>query len=261
MSLPKERRPKGAFAVRRTILGHPIGLYVLFLTQMWERFSYFGMLALLILYLNNYFRMQQDAASSIFKWYTSAIYFTPLVGGFLADRFLGNKRAIILGATLMAVGHFLMVFSALPILYTALISLVLGCGLLTPPLTSQVGLLYPPNDPRRDSAYTVFYMGINLGAFVAPLACGWLAENTYGRYHSGFTLAGIGMVIALVTYLVGHRWVVELDQRSALPPQDQPAASGPCVASERLVDQAPSVAPRINRVAPRLLAALVLFSP
>src|SRR5438045_1518783 len=132
MNRQNDPRPVSVPAGRRTILGHPIGLYVLFLTQMWERFSYFGMLALLILYLNNYFRMQQDAASSVFKWYTSAIYFTPVMGGYLADRFLGNRRAVILGATLMAVGHFLMAFSALPILYTALIFLVVGCGLLTP---------------------------------------------------------------------------------------------------------------------------------
>ncbi len=247
MRQPTHPRPAG----QRTILGHPVGLYVLFLTQMWERFSYYGMLALLILYLNNHFRMPQDSASAVFKWYTSAIYFTPLAGGYLAGRFLGNKRAVVLGAGLMAVGHFLMAFAALPALYTALVLLVVGCGLLTPPLTAQVGLLYAPHDPRRDSAYTIFYMGINLGAFAAPLACGWLAENTYGRYHAGFTLAGVGMVVALVTYLVGRRWVVELDQGSG-----GPAAAEPGAEPEQIIEHTPSAAPRMNRVAPKFLAWL-----
>jgi POT family proton-dependent oligopeptide transporter len=243
-------------ARQRTLLGHPLGLYVLFLTQTWERFSYYGMLALLILYLNNHLRMQQDSASAAFKWYTSAIYFTPLMGGYLAGRFLGNTRAVIIGAVLMAVGHFLMAFPTLPALYTALILLVVGCGLLTPPLTAQVGLLYAPHDPRRDSAYTIFYMGINLGAFAAPLACGWLAENTRGRYHSGFTLAGIGMVIALLTYLIGHRWVVEIDQTTSAPTDANTGTTDPGVLSEAAVEQTPSVAPRVNRFAPGVLAVV-----
>lgn len=197
---------------QRTILGHPPGLYVLFLTQMWERFSYFGMLALLIIYLNKDLKLPSGEAANIFKWYTSLIYFTPLLGGYLADRWLGNKRAVVIGAILMAVGHFLMTFPNLTALYAALITLVVGCGLLTPPLTSQVGLLYAPHDVRRDAGYTLFYMGINLGAFASPLLCGWLVDNTRGRYHSGFALAGFGMALALVTYLVGLRWVVELNQ-------------------------------------------------
>ena len=193
---------------------------------MWERFSYFGMLALLIIYMTRYFKLPAAEASTVFKWYTSLIYFTPLLGGYLADRFLGNKRAVVLGGALMAVGHFLMAFPTKEIFYTALICLVAGCGLLTPPLTSQVGLLYPPHDPRRDSGYTLFYMGINLGAFASPLLCGWLVENTQGRYHSGFTVAGIGMVLALLTYLIGLRWVVELDQHAPDSTPAPPSESG-----------------------------------
>lgn len=240
---------------QRTILGHPVGLFVLFLTQMWERFSYFGMLALLIIYLTRYMKFPPDQAATVSKWYTSLIYFTPLLGGYLADRFLGNKRAVILGATLMAVGHFLMTFSDIRAFYSALGFLVVGCGLLTPPLTSQVGLLYPPHDSRCDSGYTLFYMGINLGAFVSPLLCGWLVENTRGSFHSGFAVAGFGMLLALVTYLVGLPWIVELRADPANSAKDDsttsqtPAPRGPA-------SELPSALPLLNRAAPGLLAVV-----
>src|SRR5262249_43551860 len=142
----------------RTILGHPVGLYVLFFTEMWERFSYYGMRGLLILYMVNYFRWEQSKASYIYKWYTSLVYLTPLLGGFLADRFLGNKRAVIIGAILMAIGHFLMAFEAHTIFYAALLFLIMGNGFFKPNMSTQVGRLYPANDPRRDGAYTIFYM-------------------------------------------------------------------------------------------------------
>ncbi|MBY0522356.1 MAG: peptide MFS transporter [Gemmataceae bacterium] len=236
----------------RTIFGHPIGLYVLFFTQMWERFSYFGMQGLLMYYMLNYFKWPQDRASSVYKWYTSIIFFTPLIGGYLADRYLGNRKAILIGAVLMAVGHFLMAFEAVAIFYAALIVLVIGCGLLTAPINTQVGLLYPPNDPRRDGAYTIYYMGINLGAFASPLLCGWLADHTRGGYHSGFTVAGIGMVIALLTYVAGMRWVRELDQTT-------PTAAEAMIAnphSEETLAHSPSVAPLLTRLAPSGLAIL-----
>jgi POT family proton-dependent oligopeptide transporter len=236
---------------QRTIFGHPAGLYVLFLTQMWERFSYFGMLALLILYLNNSLKLPGGQAATIFKWYTSLIYFTPLLGGYLADRLLGNKRAVLIGAVLMAAGHLLMTFPPLPALFSALVLLVVGCGLLTPPLTSQVGLLYAPHDPRRDAGYTLFYMGINLGAFASPILCGWLVENTRGRYHAGFALAGFGMLLALATYLIGLRWVVELDQSA--PATDTGNNPAPTSAEN---SPAGSGWSWLNRTAPFLLVAL-----
>src|SRR5207245_5657800 len=135
---------------------------------------------------------------------------TPLLGGFLADRYLGNKRAVIIGAILMAIGHFLMAFEGLAVFYMALAFLIFGNGFFKPNMTTQVGRLYPANDSRRDGAYTIFYMGINLGAFLSPLICGWLAENTIGRYHSGFTVAGIGMVCGLAVYLFGLPWIMEV---------------------------------------------------
>lgn len=199
-----------------TFLGHPIGLYVLFFTEMWERFSYYGMRALLMLYMVNYFKWPQKDASVVYKWYTSLVYLTPLLGGYLADRYLGNKRAVVIGALLMAAGQFLMTFEALPAFYSALVFLILGNGFFKPNMSTQVGRLYPANDARRDGAYTIFYMGINLGAFLSPLICGWLAENTMGGYHSGFAVAGVGMICALVIYLVGLRWVVELKSGPAI---------------------------------------------
>src|SRR5216110_1037418 len=160
------------------LAGHPRGLSTLFFTEMWERFSYYGMRALLLLYMLNYFRWEQRYASSIYKVYTSFVYVTPIIGGYLADRWLGNRRAVIIGALLMAVGHFLMAFEEFPIFMGALIFLILGNGMFKPNMSTQVGRLYAANDGRRDGAYTIFYMGINLGAFLSPLACGWLAENT-----------------------------------------------------------------------------------
>ena len=194
----------------KTFLGHPIGLYVLFFTEMWERFSYYGMRALLITYMVNYFKWTQSDASSVYKWYTTLVYVTPILGGFLADRYLGNTWAVIIGAGLMAVGHFLMAFEASNIFYAALILLIIGNGFFKPNMSTQVGRLYPPNDRRRDGAYTIFYMGINLGAFLSPLACGWLQENTVGEYHSGFALAGIGMVVGMITYLIGLPLIKEI---------------------------------------------------
>src|SRR5258708_9287762 len=170
-------------SVQRTFLGHPLGLYVLFFTEMWERFSYYGMRALLVLYMVNYYKWSQADSSQVYKWYTSLVYLTPILGGFLADRYLGNKRAVLIGAVLMAIGHFLMAFEPYTAFYSALVFLILGNGMFKPNMSTQVGRLYPPNDPRPDGTYTIFYMGINLGAFLSPLVCGWLAVNTRWAYH------------------------------------------------------------------------------
>jgi POT family proton-dependent oligopeptide transporter len=201
----------GVVRQQRTFLGHPVGLYILFFTEMWERFSYYGMRALLIPYMINYFRWLQRDASTTYKVYTSFVYVTPILGGYLADRFLGNRRAVIIGALLMAIGHFLMAFEEYAIFYAALVFLIMGNGFFKPNMSTQVGRLYPANDGRRDGAYTIFYMGINLGAFLSPIVCGWLQENTVGGYHSGFTMAGIGMVAGLVIYLLGQPLIKEID--------------------------------------------------
>jgi POT family proton-dependent oligopeptide transporter len=185
--------------------GHPAGLYILFATEMWERFSYYGMRALLVLYLVAYLKWRPSEASATYKWYTSLVYLTPLLGGFLADRVLGLRLAITIGGVLMAIGHFLMAFEPLPFLYCALGFLILGNGFFKPNISTMVGKMYAPTDPRRDGAFTIFYMGINLGAFFSPLVCGWLHEH-YG-FHYGFAAAGVGMVIGLVVFLLGQRRV------------------------------------------------------
>jgi dipeptide/tripeptide permease len=195
---------------QRTFLGHPLGLYVLFFTEMWERFSYYGMRALLMLYMVNYFKWSQKDASTIYKVYTSFVYVTPILGGYLADRYLGNKIAVIIGALLMAAGQFALAFEEHHIFFMALIFLIFGNGMFKPNMSTQVGRLYPIGDGRRDGAYTIFYMGINLGAFFSPLVCGWLAENTQGGYHTGFTAAGIGMILGLLVYLFGQPLIHEI---------------------------------------------------
>jgi POT family proton-dependent oligopeptide transporter len=255
--------PDGVRA-QRTFLGHPVGLYVLFFTEMWERFSYYGMRALLILYMTNYFRWSQKDASTIYKVYTSFVYVTPIIGGFLADRYLGNRTAVIIGAVLMAIGHFLMAFEEFPIFLSALIFLILGNGMFKPNMSTQVGRLYPTNDGRRDGAYTIFYMGINLGAFLSPLVCGWLADNTMGGYHSGFTMAGIGMVIGLSIYLFGQPFIKEIDPNlvAAKPKIAAAKADVEPPLTEAQAEQTPSVLGSFSIALPILLGlgAVVLFA-
>jgi proton-dependent oligopeptide transporter, POT family len=204
------------------LFGHPRGLTFLFATEMWERFSYYGMRTLLVLYMVKFLLLPEHAdaviglgafkqlleamfgplgtqpfASHIYGLYTGLVYLTPLFGGILADRVLGQHRTILLGAALMAVGHFMMAFE--PLFLFALTTLILGNGAFKPNMSAQVGGLYAPGDRRRDRAYSIFYVGINLGAFLAPLVCGTLGEEL--GWHYGFTAAGVGMTIALAIYL------------------------------------------------------------
>jgi POT family proton-dependent oligopeptide transporter len=180
---------------------HPKGLYFLFFTEMWERFSYYGMRALLVYYMIEHLLFTQEQASYLYGLYTGFVYFTPFFGGLLADRVLGKRRTVIVGAVLMAVGHFLMVFESM--FFPALLLLILGNGAFKPNISTQVGALYPQADPRRDRAFSIFYLGINLGAFFSPLVCGTLGE-VYG-WHYGFSAAGVGMVAGLAIYLAGQK--------------------------------------------------------
>jgi proton-dependent oligopeptide transporter, POT family len=242
------------------MFGHPRALAFLFVTEMWERFSYYGMRALLALYMVKYVLAEradsvigldalrrgfevlfgplgiQPFASQIYGLFTSLVYLTPMIGGLLADRVLGQRRTVVIGASLMALGHLMMAFE--PLFLIALIILILGNGAFKPNMSAQVGGLYASGDSRRDRAYSIFYVGINLGAFFAPLVCGTLGE-TIG-WHYGFAAAGIGMLIALIVYLFAS---------PLLPP-------------DRIVTAAERGKEPLTRDDKRAIAALfVLFAP
>lgn len=199
------RTLKAMSASQQTWFGQPRGLTILFLTEMWEIFSYYGMRALLVYYMTKQLLIGQEKASLIYGAYTAIAYFTPIFGGVIADRWLGKRRAVIIGGSIMAAGHFMMTF--VPLFYPALVTIALGNGLFLPSLPSQIDTLYRADDPRRGWAYNVYYVGINLGGFLAPLVCGALGEF-YG-WHWGFGAAGVGMVLGLVIYILGGKYLPE----------------------------------------------------
>jgi proton-dependent oligopeptide transporter, POT family len=190
-------------ASQPTWFGQPRGLTILFLTEMWEIFSYYGMRTLLVYYMTKQLLIGQEKASFIYGAYTAAAYFTPILGGMIADRWLGKRRAVIIGGSIMAAGHFMMTFE--PMFYLALATIALGNGLFLPSLPSQINDLYRPDDPRRGWAYNVYYVGINIGGFLAPLVCGTLGEF-YG-WHWGFGAAGVGMLLGLMVYIFGAKYL------------------------------------------------------
>ena len=179
---------------------HPSGLPILFLTEMWERFSYYGMRALLVLYLVNALDYPRAQALQLYATYTGLVYLSPLIGGYIADKWLGMRRAVAVGGIVMAGGHFAMAFPAL--LYLGLGLLIVGNGFFKPNISSTVGALYQHGDARRDGGFTLFYMGINLGAFFSPLVCGTLGEKI--GWHWGFGAAGVGMLIGLGVFVMGQ---------------------------------------------------------
>ena len=197
-------------------LGHPKGLFVCFATEMWERFSYYGMRALLILYLTKHWEFTDAASYLIYGAYTSLVYIMPVFGGMLADQILGSKKAVTYGAILLVFGHLGMtVESNEQIFYLSLALIVSGVGFLKPNISTMVGALYEEGDPRRDSGFTIFYMGINIGAFTATLLCGYLGEEIGWAY--GFGAAGIGMLLGLFIFLWGQKYLEGL----AEPPSNK----------------------------------------
>ena len=232
-----------------TFLGHPKGLSFLFATEMWERFSFYGMRALLVLYMVHYLLKPgmaesvigygglkralefvfgplgvQPLASEIYGLYAGFVYLTPILGGFLADRVLGQRRTVVIGALMMAAGHFMMAVE--PLFLFALFALILGNGAFKPNISTQVGRLYAPGDSRRDRAYSIFYVGINIGAFLAPLVCGTLGEEAGWRF--GFGAAGVGMLISTAIYLHALR----------LLPEDRPLPRSSFASAPRQLDPA-----------------------
>ncbi|HUN94752.1 MAG TPA: peptide MFS transporter [Bradyrhizobium sp.] len=267
------------------LFGHPRGLTFLFSTEMWERFSYYGMRSLLVLYMTKYLLLAghsdnviglagvrraleavfgpldvQPLSSQIWGFYTGLVYLTPIFGGLLADRVLGRRHTVVIGAALMAIGHFMMAIEQLFLF--ALLFLILGSGCFKPNISTQVGGLYAPGDHRRDRAYSIFYVGINIGAFLAPLVCGSLGEEV--GWHYGFAAAGVGMCIGLAIYL----FALPLLPRDDLgPPADRTGLSsiaregGIDLASppQLLADEGSSTLTRDEWRA--IIALLVLFVP
>jgi POT family proton-dependent oligopeptide transporter len=203
-------------------LGHPKGLVICFLTEMWERFSYYGMRALLIFYLTQHFLFSDEAAAGIYAAYISLVYITPVIGGIVADRYLGPVKAVVLGAMLLVAGHLGMAIEGsqavevivgetvtvrrdafyLQVFYLSLALIIMGVGFLKANISTLVGSMYERHDPRRDGAFSLFYMGINTGSFLGAIVCGFLLQ--YGGFSWGFGAAGIGMLAGLLVFLRGH---------------------------------------------------------
>ena len=186
---------------------YPSSLRTLFFTEMWERFSYYGMRALLVLYLVNSLNYSESDALHIYAVYTGLVYLTPLIGGYLADRFLGTQKSIFIGGLTMMIGHFLMAFP--DYLYLAIGMLIIGNGYFKPNISSLLGKLYKLNDVRRDSGFSIFYVGINVGAFLAPLVVGYVGETI--NWHYGFAIAGFGMLAGLIQFYHGQNKIIKED--------------------------------------------------
>ncbi len=215
----------------RALLGHPKGLGPLFFTELWERFSYYGMRAILVLYMvapqaQGGLGFDVKHAASIYGTYTMSVYITALPGGLVADYLLGARLAVFLGGLIIAAGHFSMVFQSMTSFYLGMVLIAIGTGLLKPNISAMVGGLYGQNDPRRDSGFSIFYMGINLGAVLAPLVCGYLAQSdSFKRtlvnngfdpvtsWHWGFGAAGVGMILGLIIFVLFGRWLAHVGTR------------------------------------------------
>jgi len=204
--------------------GHPRGLSTLFFTEMWERFSYYGMRGFLILYMVKALGFNDQHAGAVYGNYVGSVWLAAIFGGIIADRWLGHYRSVLIGGIVIALGHFTLALHALPFFYTGLTLIVLGTGLLKPNVSTLVGALYEQGDERRDAGFSIFYMGINLGAFIGPIIAGKLAEGV--DWHIGFACAGVGMTLGLVQYVVGRRRLQPAMERLAARPKPAAAATG-----------------------------------
>src|SRR5215510_9846898 len=202
----------------RTFFGHPRGLATLFFTEMWERFSYYGMRAFLILYMTapaaaGGLGFADADAASIYGTYTGSVWGAAILGGLVADRVLGQYRSVLVGGIIIALGHFTLAFKALPFFYSGLALIVVGTGLLKPNATTLLGTLYTKEDTRRDAGFSIFYSGINIGAFSGPIIAGALAERV--DWHIGFACAGVGMTVGLIQYVLSRDRLRPASERAA----------------------------------------------
>ncbi|MFS4417543.1 peptide MFS transporter [Maribacter sp. 2307ULW6-5] len=196
----------------RELFGHPVGLYFLFFTELWERFSYYGMRALLTLFLtaavmsdNPGWGWEESEAINLYKWYTTLVYLASIPGGLIADRIFGQKKTVMIGGVLLCIGHLVLAFPPAWAFYTGLGFIIAGVGCLKPNISTMVGGLYPRGDSRRDVGFTIFYIGINIGAFLAGIIIGTVGENI--NWHYGFGMAGIGMLIGQIVYVWGQKYL------------------------------------------------------
>ncbi|PTT38090.1 MFS transporter, partial [Stenotrophomonas sp. HMWF022] len=222
-----------AAARGKTVLGHPRGLFLLFFTEMWERFSYYGMRAILVFYLTKHFLFTDEPAFGIYAAYTSLVYVTPVIGGYLADRYLGARRAVLAGGLFIAFGHILIAVMEGPQgatgaylegFYLALASIVIGTGFLKANISVLVGQLYARDDMRRDPAFSIFYMGINAGGALGPIVCGVLGETVGWSY--GFGAAGVGMLLGLIAFITLKRELHGAGEAPSLPVLRAPVVAG-----------------------------------
>ena len=213
--------------------GHPAGLSTLFFTEMWERFSYYGMRAFLILYMVHALGFDDKHAGAIYGTYTGSVWLAAIFGGVIADRWLGHYRSVLVGGIIIALGHFTLAFHPLPFFYAGLSLIVIGTGLLKPNVSTLVGSLYEQGDERRDAGFSIFYMGINLGAFLGPIIAGYLAQQV--DWHLGFACAGVGMTLGLVQYVLGRRRLAPGVARLAARPKPITTA-GPTTGGFTAVD-------------------------
>ncbi|MBL4649162.1 MAG: peptide MFS transporter [Aureispira sp.] len=199
-------------ASQKTLFGHPIGLFILFFTEMWERFSYYGMRALLVLYIcsteNSGLGWSNIEALELYGWYTMLVYVMSIPGGIIADRYLGQKKSVMYGAIILCLGHGVLAIEAMWAFYSGLGLIILGVGMLKPNISTMVGGLYKQGDLRRDKGFTIFYIGINIGAFLSSIIVGYIGQ-TYG-WHYGFGLAGIGMLLGLAVYAWGQPYLAHV---------------------------------------------------
>src|SRR5499433_1042929 len=221
MSTPIDGTGATPAVIDRGFFGHPRGLSTLFFTEMWERFSYYGMRASLTLYMTKALVVgglgfDEKYAALIYATYVSSVWYLPLIGGWLADKVFGARRAVLIGGIIIACGHYSMAIDSLPTFYAALILIAMGTGLPKPNISAMVGQLYQSGDKRRDAGFSIFYMGINLGAFISPFVTGFLAQSdTFKRiiggmgldpaksWHWGFAAAGVGMTLGVIQYVLG----------------------------------------------------------
>src|SRR5687768_6122040 len=234
-----------ATAGEKQWLGHPRGLATLYFTEMWERFSYYGMRALLILYMVGSTQQPglgfgERRAATIYGIYTMAVYLAGIPGGWIADRWLGHYRAVFIGGVIIAAGHFSMAIPGLPFFFLGLGLIVIGTGLLKPNVSTMVGSLYRRDDARRDAGFSLFYMGINVGAFSAPLICGWLGQQS--NWHFGFAAAGVGMVLGLIQYTAGRKYLTPVSE-------EEPSVNAVAVATDDAPRETPAAEAGVARAA------------